>query len=453
VRIIHKSSLFTPPRPGFDQVKAKTQKLRFIEFVVRILWLKTELLHPIDKGGKIRSYNMLRELKRDHYVTYLTLDNGVADANARESAEEYCHELVSIPHPQRDKFTAGFYAELIFNLVLPLPYAIKKYESTSMRRQITERTRTGGFDVLVCDFLAPAANVPRTLPCPAVLFQHNVEAMIWKRHYEVQSNPVKKAYLLGQWRKMYRFERDMCRRFDCVIAVSAEDRWQMQREYSVEAVFDVPTGVDTEFFHPSGKGKLNPHNLVFTGSMDWLPNEDAIRYFTEQIMPRIKQAVPDVTLTVVGRNPYPGLLELSKRDPSIIVTGRVEDVRPYMERAAAYVVPLRIGGGTRLKIFEAMAMGKPVVSTTIGAEGLPVVDGIELLIADSPESFAASVIRLLTNDAFAIELGHRAAATVRDNYAWKRVAECFGEICGRAAGREWKSSKTKSLSSNRQPAV
>ena len=171
---------------------------------------------------------------------------------------------------------------------------------------------------------------------------------------------------------MRAYERRMCRRFDSVVAVSSEDREQMQNEYGVESVFDVPTGVDTNFFRPSGNEQAEAHNIVFTGSMDWLPNEDAISYFTEQVMPRIKQAIPDVTLTVVGRNPYQSLLELAKRDSSVVVTGRVDDVRPYMERAAAYVVPLRIGGGTRLKIYEAMAMEKAIVSTTIGAEGFAI---------------------------------------------------------------------------------
>ena len=128
--------------------------------------------------------------------------------------------------------------------------------------------------------------------------------------------------------------------------------------------------------------------------MDWLPNEDAIRYYTDQILPIVRRSIPDATLTVVGRNPYPSLLELSKRDGSILVTGRVDDVRPYIERAAAYVVPLRIGGGTRLKIFEAMAMEKAIVSTSVGAEGLPVTDGTDLRIADTPETFAAAVVDL-----------------------------------------------------------
>jgi sugar transferase (PEP-CTERM/EpsH1 system associated) len=413
---------------------------------MHILWLKTELLHPIDKGGKIRTYNMLKELKREHQITYLTLDDGQSDVNARASASEYCDELVSVPHRLREKFTPGFYAELLCNLISPLPYAIKKYDSPAMRAEISRRVGAGAVDLIVCDFLAPASNVPSDLHgVPAVLFQHNVEAMIWKRHYEVQSNPLKRSYLFAQWLKMRAFERRMCRRFDAVVAVSSEDREQMKSEYGVASVFDVPTGVDTEFFRPRGGEQKLAHNLVFTGSMDWLPNEDAITYFTERIMPRVRKSIPDVTLTVVGRNPYPSLLELSQRDPSVVVTGRVDDVRPYMERAAAYVVPLRIGGGTRLKIYEAMAMEQAIVSTTIGAEGLPVTDGKELLLADNEDSFADAVIRVLSEPRLASELGKGAAAKVREEFGWARVAQQFGKICEDALVRARQSSKTTSL--------
>ncbi|HKV33898.1 MAG TPA: glycosyltransferase [Pyrinomonadaceae bacterium] len=399
---------------------------------MRILWLKTELLHPVDKGGKIRTYYMLKELKREHHVTYLTLDDGTATADERAKATEYCHELVCIPQSRREKFTPGFYYELLLNLVSPRPYAIKKYESAAMLREITELERKNAFDLLVCDFLAPAANVPPTLNTPAVLFQHNVEAMIWKRHYEVQTNPIKKAYLYGQWQKMRRFEKEMCGRFDCVIAVSADDRDQMKSEYGAQAVFDVPTGVDTEFFWPSGSIEVSKHGIVFTGSMDWLPNEDAIRYFMREIMPLIRKKVPDATLTVVGRNPPSSLVDLSKEDRSLVITGRVEDVRPYIEGAAAYVVPLRIGGGTRLKIFEAMAMEKPVVSTTIGAEGLPLTNGVELMLADEPETFGDAVVKVLSDPEYATELGQRAAATVRQKHGWSQVTGDFIAICRKA---------------------
>lgn len=399
---------------------------------MRVLWLKTELLHPVDKGGKIRTYHMLKEMKREHHITYLTLDDGASGPEARELAHEYCHELVTVPHRTRAKFSAGFYAELATNLISPLPYFMKKYESAEMRRQTIELARGGNYDVLVCDFLVPDINVPAKLDCPAVLFQHNVEAMIWKRHYEVQKHPLKKAYLFDQWRKTRAYERRACRRYDYVVAVSHEDAEVMRREYDIANVDDVPTGVDTQYFRHTGTEAKEPYNMVFTGSMDWLPNEDAIRYFTEQILPRVKEQVPQATLTVVGRNPYPSLLELSRRDPSVIVTGRVDDVRPYMERAAAYVIPLRIGGGTRLKVYEAMAMEKPIVSTTVGAEGLPVRDGAELLFADTPNAFAAAVVKVLKDEALGRRLGGEAARTVREKFGWAGVAAKFMSLCQRA---------------------
>ena len=378
---------------------------------------------------------MLKQLKREHHVTYLTLDDGTASADDRVRSSEYCHDLVCVTHPLPEKFSAAFYLELFLNLLSSRPYAIKKYESTAMSDQIAELESRNAFDLLICDFLAPATNVSHTL-MPTVLFQHNVEAMIWKRHYEVQTNPIKKVYLYGQWRKMRRFESEMCRRFDRVIAVSAEDRDQIRREYGTERVFDVPTGVDTEFFYPSGTLKPQPHSIVFTGSMDWLPNEDAIVYFTREIMPLIKARLPDTTMTVVGRNPPRALVDLSKENPSLVITGRVDDVRPYIERAAAYVVPLRIGGGTRLKIFEAMAMEKAVVSTTVGAEGLPLSDGVELLLADEPRLFADAVVKVLTDLTYASELGKRAAVAVRKNYGWEQVTESFVSQCVNNVRRE-----------------
>jgi glycosyltransferase involved in cell wall biosynthesis len=396
---------------------------------MHILWLKTELLHPVDKGGKIRTYHMLKELKRNHRITYLAFDEGNAAPDARQRAAEYCHEVVCVPHCTRPKFSPGFYLDLASNLVTPLPYFIKKYQSSRMGRDIRAQVARLKPDVLVCDFLVSSVNVPPGLSCATVLFQHNVEAMIWKRHYEVQTNPLKKLYLYSQWRKTRAYERAACHRFTKVVAVSREDREMMEREYGVKAVADVPTGVDTEFFRPRGTETEEMHNLVFTGSMDWLPNEDAIRFFTEQIMPRVKQAVPGVTLTVVGRNPSPSLIELSRRDSSVIVTGRVEDVRPYIERAAAYIVPIRVGGGTRLKIYEALAMEKAMVSTTVGAEGLPVRHGEDLLIADTPEDFAAAVVRVLTDRGFARRLGRHAAAAVRERFGWDRVAGEFARVC------------------------
>jgi sugar transferase (PEP-CTERM/EpsH1 system associated) len=400
---------------------------------VHILWLKTELLHPVDKGGRIRTYNMLRALRREHRVTYLTLDDGTAAPDAVERATEYCHDLVRVPFSPPAKGTAAFFADLAANLISPLPYAVARYRVPAMRRAIERAVVAGDVDVVVCDFLAPSLNVPDDLGVPVVLFQHNVEAVIWERHAQVARNPVKKAYMREQWRRMRRHEAAECRRVDHVVAVSPQDAAVFRRDYGAHSVSDVPTGVDVDYFHPSGREPRRPHELVFTGSMDWLPNEDAILWFAADILPRVRARVPDATLTVVGRNPTAPVRALD-RVGGVSVTGSVPDVRPYIERAAAFVVPIRIGGGTRLKIYEAMAMQRAVVSTAVGAEGLPVRDGTDALLADEPDAFAAAVVALLQDPARAEAVGAAAAAVVRTQFSWDAVTARFASDCEAAAG-------------------
>jgi glycosyltransferase involved in cell wall biosynthesis len=195
--------------------------------------------------------------------------------------------------------------------------------------------------------------------------------------------------------------------------------------------------VDTDYFRPSGSIEPDPYHLVFSGSMDWLPNDDAMKYFVRSIFPRIRASCPEVVLTIVGRKPFPSLTALGRNDPSIRVTGQVEDVRPYLERAAVYVIPLRIGGGTRLKVFEAMAMGKAVVSTSIGVEGLPIVNGTDALVADDPDAFADAVVQLLRDRTLLGRLGQVAAGKVRAQFGWAPVAASFIQAC-ELARRRWK---------------
>ncbi|MFL6467084.1 MAG: glycosyltransferase [Pyrinomonadaceae bacterium] len=402
---------------------------------MRILWLKTELLHPVDKGGKIRTYQMLKELKKNHDVTYLTLDDGSADTEAVERATEYCTNLITIKHAVAEKFSGRFYIELAINSYSQLPYALEKYVSAEMRRAIVKLVAEDRHDILICDFLAPAVNVPDNLPIPTLLFQHNVEAMIWRRHFEFAKNPIKRAYLKGQWRRMSEYERQACRRFDRVIAVSPEDAESMKVEYAIENISDVPTGVDTDYFAMDENPRAGK-KVVFTGSMDWLPNEDAIIWFAENVWPRILEEVSGASLVVVGRNPSTSIVELGQRSKTITVTGSVPDVRPYMADASVFVVPIRIGGGTRLKIFEAMAMGIPVVSTTVGAEGLSVKDGVHLLLRNDPAEFAAGVVELLKNMNLAGSIGRQAAEHVRTSYGWANVAADFAAQCDIAIGKE-----------------
>ena len=396
---------------------------------MHILWLKTELLHPVDKGGKIRTFQTLRHLKAQHRVTYLCLDDGSAAPDAEGLAEEYCHELIRIPFAASQKGTSGFYADLARNVFSPLPYAVARYRSAAVRDAIRRAVRERSVDLVICDFLTPSINLPRDLGLPAILFQHNVEAAIWERHASVARSAVTRTYLREQWRRMRAFERDECHRFDHVIAVSDVDRETFRQQYGVTTVSAVDTGVDTDFFHPSGTVALQPREIAFTGSMDWMPNEDGIAWFVREVLPIVRRDVPDATLSIVGRNPTATVRALGTVAPGIVVTGTVADIRPYLERAAAIIVPLRVGGGTRLKIFEAMAMERPIVSTTIGAEGLPVTDGVDIRIADDASGFAAAIVSLLHDATQGARLGAAAARQVRAQFGWPKVTEQFADIC------------------------
>jgi sugar transferase (PEP-CTERM/EpsH1 system associated) len=390
---------------------------------MRILWLKSDLLLPLDKGGKLRTWHLLRHLARHHEITYLAFvepDQPAADiAGMREVAAR----VETVTRSEPFKRSLRFYADAALHLVDPLPYAVGKYRSRAFRQRLAMLLHTQPFDLIVCDFLFPAVNLPSRLPCPSVIFTHNVESEIWRRHVQTQTGVVARALYDVQYRRMLRYEERTLARFDGILAVSETDRDSFGRMYPAAhdiPVHVVPTGVDTEYFSPAPSDD-GSRRLVFTGSMDWLPNEDAVQFFSREVLPLIRAEEPEVQLSIVGRAPTPAVRRLAETS-GIEVTGRVDDVRPYVRDASVYIVPLRIGGGTRLKIFEAMAMGKAVVSTTVGAEGLPLTNGEHVLLADEPRTFARAVVRLMRDVGRRRELEAAARALVVERYDWSAVA-------------------------------
>jgi sugar transferase (PEP-CTERM/EpsH1 system associated) len=384
-------------------------------------------LVPLDSGGRIRSYNILRQLARDHRVTYFGFHDEKDDA-AHAELKEIFERVVTCPLKLP---AAKSFAELMQygkELFSREPYAISKYCQPWVAAELRKLVQSESYDVIVCDFLVAAGVIPWDLPCPKVLFTHNVEALIWKRHYEVARNPLWKLLSWREWKAMERAEKRYLRKADHVLAVSQTDSDFFARELPPEKLTVIPTGVDTEFFHPTA-AEEEPNSLVFTGSMDWMPNEDGIFYFAEEILPKIFNELPNARLSVVGRKPSARLKALAATDPHHLhLTGWVDDIRPYLAQSAVCIVPLRVGSGTRLKIFEAMGMGKAIVSTTIGAEGLPVRHGEELLLADSPEDFAKSVVALLGDAAERRRLGTAARELVETKYSWASVAREFAAV-------------------------
>jgi glycosyltransferase involved in cell wall biosynthesis len=400
---------------------------------MRILVHGSQLLYPAQTGGRIRTSQLFERLARTHEITWLCLRRPEETDAQVEAMRACCAHIETFPFTETAKFSLPFYRELARNLAAPLPYVVQKYRQPALRARAGELLRAGGFDLLLCDFLQPSGNVIDLPFAPRVLFQHNVESVIVQRHWQTTRLGPGKAYLYLQWRKLHRYEARAAHWFDHNIMVSDEDVATMERLYGARNCSAIPTGVDAEHYAPLGQ-EAPGNDVVFTGSMDWLPNVDGITWFAAEVLPLLRRELP-VKIWVVGRKPSAAVTALGQRHPEIEVTGTVDDVRPYLGRARVVIVPLRIGGGTRMKIFEAMAMGKPVVSTRVGAEGLPVTDGLHLALADDPADFAGRVLALLRNPERRRALGAAGRKLVVENFSWEGVARRFGEICQRVVDR------------------
>ncbi len=397
---------------------------------MRILWVKVGNLWPPNTGGRLRSFHIVSELARRHRVTLVTT-NGPGENPAELAARlAHCEKVLAIPYQAPKQGSAAFAGALLQSWLSPLPVDMWKWRIPAVKAAVERIMAENKIDVCVADFLLAIANVPLTGPAPVVFFSHNVEHMIWKRLAEVEPSPLKRALLDLEWRKMRRYERRACELAQATVAVSDADRDLLKSCAADAEVHTVPTGVDVSYFSPNGYREA-PAALVFTGSMDWYPNEDAIFYFMEKILPAVRRALPSVTLSVVGRDPT-ARLRAAAAAAGVRVTGTVDDVRPHVAAGAVYIVPLRIGGGTRLKIFEALAMGKAVVSTTIGAEGLPLVDGEHFIRADEPSDFARAVVALLGDPARRSALGAAGRKLVEERYSWSSVAREFETRCREA---------------------
>ena len=391
---------------------------------MKLLWVKTDFLHPTTRGGQIRTLELLRCLHRKHEIHYVAF-NDPNEPEGLERANEYCSKAYPIDHHVVDKRSPAFLIELAVGLFSGMPVAVRRYHSAQMRAQVERLMQQEVFDHIVCDFLFPAPNLPDLTSC--VLFQHNVEAIIWKRRTEHAPDPLHRQYVKLQADRMLRYEGDVCRQVRKVIAVSEPDAALMREWYGVKRVEAVPTGVDADYFQ--SRAPVPPAaDLVFVGSLDWAPNIDGIDWFQREVLPLILRRKPDCSVAIVGRKPPRAIQELSTRFPGIQVTGTVPDVRPWLWGSKVSIVPLRVGGGTRLKIFEAMAAGIPVVSTTIGAEGLGARDGETIRIADTAEDFAAACITLLDDAAERERLRDRALQMVTEQYSWEAVASAFEKL-------------------------
>ena len=396
---------------------------------LKLLWIKAGGLLPLDTGGKIRSFHIVRELAKRHEVTaFLFYPRLIPDPH--ENLKQHNIEIIAAPIdlPKRNWRELIHYLRLLSRFH---PFSMEKYYSPEVCAAARDVMRSHEFDAIICDFIYPAGLVPWRSGTPVVLFTHNVEAQVWERQYKLTSNPFWRLACYLEYYKMSRAERHYAKQADLLMTVSDRDSLFFRRYISRNVIREIPTGVDADYFTPQW-GSEDPNTIIFTGSMDWMPNEDAVLWGVRDILPSIQKEIPDVAFWAVGRKPPASLQNLASRQAALKLTGSVDDIRPYLWSKSVYVVPMRSGSGTRLKIFEAMACGKAVVSTSIGAEGLPVTHGENIILADDPVEFALHVARLLRSPEERGRLGRAARKLVEENFSWAIIASAFEDCLYRA---------------------
>lgn len=408
---------------------------------MKILWVKTGKLLPLDTGGKLRTYNILRRLSANHELTYLSYYGGERDTAYEQEVLSHLPGTVPVHTAMPESGSLEHYLDYVRRFSWQAPYTVGRFTAPEVQRLLNDWIPQRRFEVAVCDFLASTLNFPANLATPTALFQHNVETVLWQRRAEFEGSWLERIASRFEYAKMRRFEPEQVRRFHHVIAVSAADREAMSAMVDPSHISVVPTGVDLSKYRYDPAVRPSTPLVVFTGSMDWKPNIDGVEYFCAEIWPLVLAKVPNAQFRIVGRDPHPRVHKLASQ--SVEVTGTVPSVIDHLREAAVFVVPLRIGGGTRIKIYEGMAMGKATVSTTVGAEGLDVQHGRDLLLEDTPVNFADAIVTFLQDEGVRRRY-EAAAANTAGKYDWTVIARQFEDVLQKtiaaAAGRKSESS-------------
>lgn len=387
---------------------------------MRVIFLALEPPYPANDGGRIRTYNLLSAAARDHAVTFVSFQPAGADENQYRPIRDLCCAFHLLPRPMVGRPTS---TERMRLLTARLPVASRLYDSAAMLCLLEKLTEAEPYDLVHIDHLFLARYANQFSGQARVLNHSDVEVRQQRRLLRNDRQRFT-AYWALKWLEhlMWRsFETRCLAWFHAHLAVSDTEAAYFRRYAGDVPVVVVPNGVDTSRIQPNRRPADRPM-MLYTGRMDYRPNSDAAVWFCRSILPAILAEVPDAHLMVVGREPADEVRALAAL-PAVTVTGTVPDVRPYYEQAAVAVVPLRAGGGTRLKILEAMAAGVPVVSTSIGCEGLDVEPGRHLLVADDEQGFARETIRLLKDAPTGRALSARARELAVARYDWESVGQ------------------------------
>lgn len=405
---------------------------------MKVLMVTPQLPHPPRQGAAIRTYHFLRWLSARHEVSLLTFGR---EADVTPHLRSLCAELSVVPRPRRH--TGDRLRDLLTSTQPDLALRLHSPAAAeALRRWLAE----GSFDVVQVECLETSAawlwalrHLPSGGKRPFAIFDdHNAEYLLQWRAFATDVRHPKRwpvaVYSLAQFGKLRRYERNLCRTFDRVVAVSAEDAAALRSLDPTLRPASIANGVDCEYFAfnpPSAVARRQ--RIVFTGTMDYRPNVDATVWFATQVLPLVRAIAPEVEFQIVGANPSPAVGALATL-PGVAVTGAVDDVRPYLAGSGVYVVPMRIGGGVRLKVLEAMASGLPLVSTRLGAEGVAAEPDRHYLLADEPHAFARAVADVLLGRQDTARMVEEARRLVEQHYDWSVLCPMLGELFPPAPG-------------------
>jgi len=414
---------------------------------MRVAIIDEELPYPATSGKRIRTLNLTLRLARRHRLTYICHRN--SDRQEAREAEQYFRSQGiktvvvdrAAPTGSASRPTLAFYARLAWNLASRLPYSVQTHASRVLRQAISEYASDHHVDLWHCEWspYAESLDAPNTNPKhkrgnrATVVMAHNVESLIWQRYCENEANPLKRWYIRHQWKKFQRFERRVFGDATRVLTVSEKDAKMARREFGAPRVSVVENGVDVSYFKPANVER-NPNQILFLGSLDWRPNLDGVTQMLDTIFPRVLSRHPSAELVIVGRKPPAWLVDRAREGQNVQLHADVADVRPFMHRAGVMAVPLRIGGGSRLKIIEAAACRLPVVSTIVGAEGLCFAPDKHIVEVGSVDDMADALIHSIDNPERHSEMAARAYHVAVEQYDWDVLADKLDEVWTECAG-------------------
>jgi sugar transferase (PEP-CTERM/EpsH1 system associated) len=395
---------------------------------MKLLFLSRWFPYPADNGSKIRIYNLIKCLAAAHEVHLISF--ATAETGDKEVAvmRRYCRQVDVVRYqayqPWRWKAIAGLFS--------PKPRSVVDTYNPDMERLIQQRAGAQSFEMVIASQVDMAAYAAGVTGVPRIF--EEIELTTRYEQFSRQRQPLKKAWSRLSWWKLSHYIAQLMAQFDGCTVVSEEEREQLRRVVPhYQAVEVIPNGVDTSAYSGSF-GSPAANTLIYSGALTYQANFDAMHYFLGEIFPLIQAQCPSVKLFITGKLDGVPVERLPQAE-GVVFTGYLEDIRPTLAQSSVSIVPLRLGGGTRLKVLEALAMGTPVVATTKGAEGLGIVPGQDLLIADEPADFATAVFRLLQNPTLRESLSRRGQQTVKDKYDWLMIGEQFNRFVERIAAQ------------------